>query len=373
MRPHRWHILGRVSSLVFGLPLLAGSASAKTFTVHPGESIQAALDQAPAGSTVAVLPGTYHETGWPHAVVITKDDIRLVGKPRPGQPVVIERAGDQENGIWASPTDTLMPADAELPPCGESGQRIRELTIQGLTVKGFPGYGVYVACGERFLIRRNTGVDDRTYSIFPVRSTKGRVTRNTTSGTFTDACVYVGESEDVVVDHNTATDCQIGLQLENTRNVVLRRNRSTGNTAGLIVDVIDDRQTLVAADNVVTGNVIEENNRPNSGIGSETGDLVPGIGVVIDGADRTTFSGNVVKGHNFAGMTLVNYCIGAPAACADPALAVDPYPEGNRIVHNRFVDNATNVLFFPGTGQDNCFTRNRPDPLQAGTSLPTCH
>jgi parallel beta-helix repeat protein len=362
----------RLLAVVTTLLLVTSSARAARLVVRPGESIQAAVDRAAPGSTIVVLPGTYHEAGWMHAVTVTKDGIRLVGRPRRGHPVVIERAGTQDNGVWVSPTDTLAPQDAELPPCGVSGQRISNFRIEGFTVQGFPGYGVFLACVDGFTIRNNAAVEDRTYSIFPIRSSKGRVTRNTASATFTDACIYVGQSEDVVVDHNQASDCQIGFQLENTRNVRMHHNRATGNTAGLIVDVIAGHQTLIAADNVVADNVFADNNRANSGPGSDTGDLIPGIGVVIDGADRTLLSHNLIERNQLFGLTLVNFCIGNPQACTDPNLAIDPYPDGNRVVHNRFVSNNANVVLIPGTGQDNCFAGNRPNPLQAGVTLPPC-
>jgi hypothetical protein len=362
----------RTLTAVTALLLVATGAWAAKVVVRPGESIQAAIDGAEPGSTIVVMPGTYHENGWPHAVAVTKDGIHLLGKSRPGHPVVIEAVGDQENGVWVSPSDTLMPADAELPPCGDSGARIHDFTISGFTVQGFPGYGVFLACVDGFLIRHNTAVGDDTYSIFPVRSSNGRVTRNTAMGTLTDACIYVGQSEEVVVDHNRASDCQIGFQLENTQHAEMRRNRSIGNTAGLIVDVIGYRQTVVAADNVVSHNLFSDSNRPNSGPDSDTGDLVPGIGVVIDGADRTLLAHNRIEKNNLFGLTLVNYCIGDPVACTDPSLAVDPYPDGNRVVHNRFVDNGAGVVFLPDTGSDNCFAHNRPRSFEQSAGLPIC-
>jgi nitrous oxidase accessory protein NosD len=356
------------------MPLLVVSAAgAATVVVRPGQSIQAAVDAAAPGSKIVVMPGTYHETGWPHAVAVTKGDIQLVARPRKNHPVVIERTGNQENGVWVSPSDTLLADDAELPPCGVSGERVHDFRIEGFTVRGFPGYGIFLACVDGFTIRRNTAVEDETYSIFPIRSSDGRVTHNTAAGALTDACIYVGQSEDVVVDHNRASDCQIGFQLENTRNVRMQRNRSTDNTAGLIVDVIADHQTTIAADNVVSHNLFADNNRPNSGPGSETGDIVPGIGVVIDGADSTEFSHNVIKGNQLFGLTLIDYCIGRPEACSDPNLNIDPYPDDNRVTHNRFVSNAANVFFFPGDGTDNCFAKNRPNPLDPGAELPVCH
>ena len=61
------------------------------------------------------------------------------------QPVVLEQSGTQTHGIWVSPPDTLDPADDELPPCGDSGRRLRGFQLSGFTVQGFSGFGVYLA------------------------------------------------------------------------------------------------------------------------------------------------------------------------------------------------------------------------------------
>jgi nitrous oxidase accessory protein NosD len=357
------------------LAALAAPAAAATVTVRPGESIQAAIDAAAPGTRIVVRPGVYHESGATRALTVTKDGITLVGLARRNRPVVLERSGTQETGIWVSPADTLDAPNDERPPCGDAGTRIHRFRVQGFTVRGFPDFGIYLACVDDFSIRRNDSEDNGEYSIFPVRSAHGRMTRNVAARTRTDACLYVGESEDVLVDHNRASDCQIGLQIENCRHVRMRHNRATGNTAGIIVDVVDDRQLTVSADNEVTGNLVRDNNRPNSaGPGDETFDLLPGIGIVLNGADRNVFAHNRIEGHALAGFALTNFCIGEPAACQDPMLDIDPNPEDNRIVRNRFARNALDVIFVPGPGQGNCFAGNRPNPLHAsGGPLPTCN
>jgi hypothetical protein len=57
---------------------------AKTIVVHPGESIQTAIDNATAGATIKVLPGVYHEgaSGSLNAITITKHGIHLVVKQK---------------------------------------------------------------------------------------------------------------------------------------------------------------------------------------------------------------------------------------------------------------------------------------------------
>ena len=82
----------------------------------------------------------------------------------------------------------------------------------------------------------------------------------------------------------------------------MTHNRAVGNTAGIIVDVIDGRQAKIASDNAVTHNEIRDNNRPNSAPPeAETSRILPGIGLVLDGADRTLVAGNLIAGNDLTG------------------------------------------------------------------------
>ena len=340
--------------------------------MHPGESIQAAIDAASPGATIMVEPGVYREAGTTRALTITQKGIHLIGKARPGQAVVLEQTGTQTQGIWVSPDDTLAPDDVELPPCGVSGKRIAGFDLRGFTVQGFEGFGVYLACVDGFKIRGVTARADGTYSIFPVRSSHGRMTDNTASGTISDSCLYVGQDDHVVVEHNQATDCLIGLQIENSSHVRFAHNVSRNNTAGMIVDVLNGRQVKAIADNEVKDNVLADNNRPNTSTEPDTMGLLPGIGLVVDGADRTLVVGNTISGNSLAGVTLVDFCLERPDVCAGP-IDVDPNPDDNRFVRNTFEGNALDVIYLPAKGTGNCFTRNKPSELNViGGPLPAC-
>jgi nitrous oxidase accessory protein NosD len=357
-------------ALVAGL-LADGAARARTIVVTPGGSIQQAVDEASPGDRIVVRAGTYHETAAPYAVQITKNGIRLIAAGR----VVLEQASGQTAGIWVSPPDSLHPTDVEQPPCGISGARLANIEIRGFTVQGFSGYGMYLACVDGFRIVGNTARRNDTYAIFPVRSSHGRMTHNVGESTLTDACLYVGQDDHITVDHNEAMDCQIGLQIENSTHVRMRDNVATGNTAGMIVDVLNGRQVTVVSDNVVSGNRFVDNNRPNSAPeGEDTHDIQPGIGLIIDGAQRTTVSDNIFRDNRLAGLAIVPFCLDRPQACsAGPPPDIEPDPGGNRVVHNRFHGNALDVIFLPGKGQGNCFARNVPRTLTAsGGPLPAC-
>src|SRR5438445_3788885 len=63
--------------------LTATPALAKTIHVHPGQSIQAAINAAKPGDTIVVDAGVYHEN-----LVITKDRLQLEGAG-PGATVLV--------------------------------------------------------------------------------------------------------------------------------------------------------------------------------------------------------------------------------------------------------------------------------------------
>src|SRR5206468_2766595 len=124
----------------------ASTAGAGTVVVHSGESIQTAVDAAPAGTTIRVEPGTYHEAGDTRAVTVTEEGIRLVGAARPGRPVVLEQSGTQTQGIWVSPADALAPtrtpastpgrtrissSTTTRPPTARSDSRSRTVSTSG--------------------------------------------------------------------------------------------------------------------------------------------------------------------------------------------------------------------------------------------------
>jgi hypothetical protein len=61
-----------------------------------------------------------------------------------------------------------------------------------------------------------------------------------------------------------------------------------------------------------------------------------------------------------------------PMECMQPGFDVDPKPDGNRVVANRFSGNRVDVIYDPQGGQGNCFAHNHPVALTGGP-LPSCH
>jgi parallel beta-helix repeat protein len=367
----------------------AAAAQARVQVVHSGGSIRAALAGARAGDTIVVHPGVYREGAADdlNALTITLDGIRLVGRPGPGRPVVLENAGKQGYGIWVSPAGSAFPndtqSDAEKPPCGYDASRLHGFTIEGFTLRNFRVHGLHLACVDGFRIANNVAEDNHVYGLFPVLSRRGIMTSNVVRGSDKDAGIYVGQSDRVLIAGNRAENNLLGLEVENSRDCAVMGNELKGNTLGIIVDLNFDKVLLTAERTLVAFNSVHDNNRTNT---AEPGDIIavlpPGIGILVSSADATTVTLNDVQSNNFAGIAVVSICLGLalqgqpPELCG--ALGIEPNPDDNRIMLNRVVGNGTVPTGFPpldallgdliwdGSGTGNCWSHN-----QFNTSVPS--
>ena len=119
-----------VCFVVAGLTL--ASASSNSLVVHPGESIQAAVDAASPGDTVVVRAGTYRES-----VRIQTDGLTLQAQGA----VTLEPPHYGEGQCYLPGHDVgicVLPADFD-PATWEYTNPVRDVTITGFRVTGFEG------------------------------------------------------------------------------------------------------------------------------------------------------------------------------------------------------------------------------------------
>ncbi len=142
-----------------------------TFTVAPGQSIQAAVDRARPGDRIEVLPGTYNEI-----VTVDFDDIELVGLVQNGERPVLDGKGTMNDAVLASGNNFV---------------------ITGFEIRDYKGNGVVVSQAKnatfKNLVCHNTG----KYGVYPVLC-QGVLVESCVVSDVWDAGVYAGQCQDVV-------------------------------------------------------------------------------------------------------------------------------------------------------------------------------
>jgi parallel beta-helix repeat protein len=356
------------------------AASARTFNVHAGQSIQRAVDQAHPGDTIFVRPGTYNEHGvrCPSetqntcAVAIEKDGISLIGRPRKNHPVIIENPGDQEQGVAVGLTGNASCLT-------DASERIDGSLISGVEVNGFNGDGVFLFCVDNWRVTNVATHDNAEYGIFPSHVGAGRVDHSIATGS-NDTGHYIGQSHDVEIDHNVATGNVSGYEIENSKNVRAHDNAAFGNTAGILTFTLPGLDVKVNEDNEIDHNNSHDNNKANTCL--DPSDSVcavpPGTGILNVAADRNLTHDNSVTGNDTFGIAVASFCTNDPSVCSQP-LDIDTNPDNNQIRSNTVTGNGTNgdpnipsffyvdlAWDFTGVGncwQDNTFGSSFPSPL----------
>jgi cytochrome c peroxidase len=337
-----WRELGVV---VLAAVALAAAPSAAAEDVRVVSSIQAAVDAAGPGDTVVVPPGRYHES-----VTIAKSGITIRGS----RGAVLDASGFTV-GIRAA--------------AGPGGQgcpapTLRDITIDGLRVENAGFTGVLLRGVAGFAVRDGIYAGDEEYAIFPICSREGLIEGNDVAGT-DDAAIYVGNSHNVLVEHNHATDSTVGIEIENSTGVDVRANTAIGNTSGIVTFVLPGLAVPVTEDVLVERNVVMHNNRPNPVLPGEdpVGSIPTGTGILTVGADRVLVRGNRVVGNDSGGIAV----IALPFPNPDPR--VDPFPDGNHVLQNLALANGLSPdplrsplpgadLIYDGTGSGTCFADN---------------
>jgi parallel beta-helix repeat protein len=366
------------AALVVGVALVSTPtpAWAKSVTVHPGESIQAAVDAASPNDTVKVLPGDYTETNaGPAAVRVTKP-LKLIAKSKlPDEKVRILPGPGQSHGIVAEPAN-------------EGDPDINGLTIQGFTIEGFPNMGIWLRHVDKFTIEGNESINNLENGIFPTLSANGLVKRNVAYGS-QDAALWVEGSENVRVIDNELSTSPTGLEVTISKDVTVQKNNIHDNTIGIgLYHPATAGLPQAEWPNFEFGNwhiinnQVHHNNVPNSASeGSETSQLPYGGGILLLGVQNVDVQKNLIERNDFFGIAMVDYCLvtlGTPFNCTDnpPPTVTPTAPDHDQVIKNKLVDNhafppagpyqslAADILEVGG-GPDNCFSKNTIDNASA--------
>jgi parallel beta-helix repeat protein len=329
--------------------------------VHAGSSIQAAVDAAQPGYIIKIEAGVYNE-----AVHVEKANIKIIGLSHTGSDVIIQNPGDEENGITV--TDA---GDGFL--------------LRNVTVQNFEENGVYLDSVDGFSLIHVATISNGEYGLFPLHCSNGTIS-HCSATRHTDTGIYVGQSNNVTMESNTAFGNVIGMEAENSDDIEVTHNQSYDNCTGIMVDLLPQKDIKTSNNVHVSGNHVYNNNHINFGEEGSLESVVPvGIGILILGTDNTQVDNNNVTDNNFTGIVVFSTLVLGELAGLPPEYFADiePNPDGAYIFKNQAKRNGSAPpplpielpgvdLLWDGAGINNCWADNifktsAPDPL------PTCN
>ena len=349
-------------------------------TVHPGESIQAAIDAAAPGETILVKPGDYTETHDGRAALRVTKSLKLIGESNPPNSRVrlLPNPG-QRHGILVEPENSGDPD-------------VDGVEIKGFTVEGFQNNGIWLRHVTNFIIGNNEAISNLENGIWPTLSANGEVKKNVSYGSL-DSALWVEASENVRVIENELYNSPTGLEITVSNDIHMEGNDVHDNVIGIGLYhpsgaglPPQDWPSQPFRNWNVVNNRVYDNNLPNPVSGGLVGELPPGGGILVLGVDDVEILNNQIENNDFFGIAMVDYCIavdGTANSCEkNPPYYKDTSPDDNRIVDNTVTGNASNPP--PGPfqsvaadilaigGSNNCASGNETDKTIETPELPPC-
>lgn len=218
--------------------------------------------------------------------------------------------------------------------------------VEDLAVEDTPGDGIKVEGSNGVTFRRvrvewtnGPDEDNGPYGLYPVQTRNVLIEDCEVRGA-SDAGVYVGQSEIIIVRRNYVYENVAGIEIENSKFADVYDNNTTGNTGGILVFDLPGPPVQGGEATRVFNNMIVDNNEPNfAPAGNIVGTVPSGTGLMIMANDDIEVFDNTIIGNQSFGSLIVSYyfvdyLIGKPT--------YDPVPEKIYIHDNTMSNNAYN-------------------------------
>jgi parallel beta-helix repeat protein len=263
--------------------------------IEAGENFQSrlleALISAQPGDIVEIPEGVFNLTS---ALSLDVDSVTIRGQ---GHDKTILDFGGQLSGgesvLVTSNNVTLEDfAVIDAPSDGVKFKLSNGATMRGLRVEWTCG-----ACEE-----------NGAYAIYPVQTENVLIEDSIAIGA-SDAGIYVGQSNKIIVRRNQVSLNVAGIEIENSTNSEVYDNRAENNTGGILV--FDLPNLPIEGERTrVFNNEIINNNTPNFAPEGNIVGIVPsGTGVLIMAFSDVEVTGNNIVGNQSTAIVVVDYAI----------------------------------------------------------------
>lgn len=289
-------------ALLFSTSLIVGCSSdddatvSNEITIAAGTSsddVQVAFIDAAEGETLVFGEGVFEFTNT--LSMDGKTGIKIKGAGR--DKTILDFSGQSAGGEGVLITNS------------------NNILIEGLTIRDSKGDALKSRdCNKISFVDIGTvwsgepSVDNGAYGLYPVLCTQVYIDNCYAYGA-SDAGIYVGQSDQVILKNSKAEGNVAGIEIENTINADVFNNEATDNTGGILV--FDLPGLTQYGKNVrVYDNNVHDNNRDNfAPEGNIVANVPSGTGVMILSTENVEIFNNTLTDNNFAGVMVVNYLL----------------------------------------------------------------
>ncbi len=297
----------------------APPASTQSFT----EQFRLALETAQPGDVIEVPAGT-HE--FKRSLVLNTDGVTIRGQGMDTSVLSFKGQVAGAEGLSVSASD---------------------FTIEDLAIEDTVGDALKVNEGENIVIRRvrtewtnGPDVNNGAYGIYPVQTVNVLVEESVAIAA-SDAGIYVGQSQGVVVRNNRAEYNVAGIEIENTIGADVYENVAVNNTGGILVFNMPQIPQRGHSTRVYNNEVHNNNTANFAAPGTAVSGVPKGSGIIINSNDRVEIFANNVTNNDTANVLISSYFSANYAGQRELAESFDPYPEEIYIYDNNFEGGGT--------------------------------
>jgi parallel beta-helix repeat protein len=199
---------------------------------------------------------------------------------------------------------------------GAEGLKIRgkNIILEGFAVEDSKGDAIKAQDTDSIIFRKirvewkgEPKTSNGSYGLYPV-TCKHVLIENCTARGASDAGIYVGQSENVIVKNNIATENVAGIEIENSTNVEVFDNQAYNNTGGILVFDLPNLPKKNGGKVLIKNNTVKNNNYQNFAPKGTTVSILPsGTGTMVLACREVTFKENKIENHQSIGLTVVSY------------------------------------------------------------------
>lgn len=302
------------------------------------ESLQQQLIQAQPGDIIEIPAGTHQLS---RGLSLNVDGVTIRGTGMDSSILSFRNQAQGAEGLLVSADDFV---------------------IEDLAIEDTIGDALKINNSNNVTIRNvrtewTNGADtgNGAYGIYPVQSSNILIDGSVAIGA-SDAGIYVGQSNQIIVRNSRAEFNVAGIEIENSTFADVYDNVATNNTGGILVFDLPNLPVQGGRNTRVFNNQIINNNTANfAPEGNIVGTVPAGTGLMILANDNIEVFGNEFTANNSANVMIVSYHITGIAIDDDN---YDPFPEAIHIHNNQFnsggsmPDSEPLAMLQQATGQD---------------------